>query len=296
MISRRYVAPRSLNEALLLLADNPNVRILAGGHSLLVEPSRSRLAGVLLVDLRKIDGLASIELQANGNLRIGPMTTLAAIADSELIGENYSALAEAARSAADAQARNRATVGGSIATADPEADLPAPILALAANVQVVGPRGARVLASDELFTGPYQSSVRPDEVITAVTIPAISERSGTAYQKFRHPATLGAICGVAANIALSRDGSVASARVAITGAAQHATRLFSVERLLINGRPSETALATAAEASVEGLAFRGDLFASDQYRRHLARVLTERALKGALERATVYLAGAISAA
>ena len=280
-----YSAPHSLDEAVTLLANNAGARVLAGGQSLLVEPNRSRLATSLLVDLRKIEGLGSVERQQDGSVKIGSMTTLTAIARNGLIRETYPALAEAAQMTGDAQERNRATVGGNLADADPAADLPALMLALDAQVQVVGPKGSRTIPADGLITGANKTALRADDVITAVTLPAAAGGTGTAYERSTHPATLHALCGVAASVTLAGDGSVSGCRVAITGAADHAARLHSVESALTGKLPSPAALAAAASHAGDGLTFRTDLFASADYRAHLAGVLTERALAQAIGRA-----------
>jgi carbon-monoxide dehydrogenase medium subunit len=283
MSSFEYAAPASLDEAIALLK-KPGARIVAGGHRLLVEPQRGQLAGSLLVDLRRIGGLAAIEPQPDGGLKLGAMTTLATIAANETIRTSYRALAEAAQWGEDAQVRNRATIGGSLAAADPQADLPAPILALQAKIQLRGAQGERAIGADELFTGPNQTALRQGEVITAIGVPKAGEGSGSAYEKFRHPATLRAICGVAACVTLT-GGAVSAVTVALTGAADRTTRLRGVEKALTRKKPTAEALSAAAGAAAEGLTFLGDHFASAEYRRHLSRVLTERALKRALERA-----------
>lgn len=277
-----YAAPRSVDEAVALLAKNPGARVLAGGHNLLVEPGRRALAGALLVDLGRIDALAGIRPQKDGRLEIGAMTTLAAIAASDAIRAAYPAFAEAARSMGDAQMRNRATLGGSLASSDPEAALPALALALDATIQVTGPRGARTVGAAD---APPRMPLGSGEVITAVALPAPAPRSGVAYVSCANAATLHALCGIAASVTLAQDGTVSACRVAVTGATERPERLAGVEQALAGRAMSAEALAAAANAAGTGQAFRGDLFASADYRAHLARVLTGRALKQAIERA-----------
>ena len=284
MSSFGYAAPQNLDDAVALLAQ-PGARALAGGHRLLVEPQRSRLAGSLLVDLRKIPRLSGIELQADGGFEIGAMTTLAAIAGHAGVRESCAALAEAALNTEDAQIRNRATLGGSLAFADPEAEPAAPVIAWNAQLQIAGPEGSRPLAAEDLITGPFQTALRPGEVIVAVRMPAAGERSGSAYERFRHPATLRAICGIAVSVTLSAKGAVDACRVAVTGATAQPARLRAMENALAGRQPTAEVLSAAAAAAGEGLAFRGDHFASADYRRHLTRVLAGRALKRAVERA-----------
>jgi len=280
-----YAAPTYIDEVVTLLTNDPSARVLAGGHSLLVEPNRSRIADVLLVDLRRIPGLAGIDRQREGSLKIGAMTTLASLAANEAIREAYPALTDAVRTTGDAQLRNRATVGGSLAGSDPEDDLPALMLALDATVHVMGPQGTRTLSADVLLTGPYQTSLAPGEVIVAITIPAPAKRSGVAFEKFRHPATLYTICGVGVQITAADNGGVGAIRAAVAGAAEQATRLTGLEKMLAGRQPGDALISAAAESALGGLTFRGDLFASPEYRRHLTRVLAERAVKQAFARA-----------
>lgn len=280
-----YSAPHSLDEAVTLLANNADARVLAGGQTLLVEPNRSRLATSLLVDLRKIEGLSNIERQQDGSVKIGAMTALATIARDGLIRETHPVLAEAMQTVGDAQERNRATIGGSLADADPSGDLPALMLALGTQLQIVGPQGSRTVLADDLITGANKKALRTAEVITAVTLPAATGGTGAAYERFAHPATLHALCGVASSVTLDGNGSVSDCRVAITGAADRAARLHSVEDSLKGKRPTPAALAAAASHAGDGLAFRTDLFASAEYRAHLAQVLTERVLAQAVGRA-----------
>ena len=169
MSSAGYAAPGSLDEAVSLLAKNSDARVLAGGHGLLVEPGRSRVANSLLVDLRKVPGLAGIDADKSGGVKIGAMTTLAAIAADAGLRKTCPALALAAETTGDPQMRNRATLGGSIAGSDPEADLPAIALALDATIQVTGPKGARSVKADDLFGG--KASLAAGDVITAVVLP-----------------------------------------------------------------------------------------------------------------------------
>jgi carbon-monoxide dehydrogenase medium subunit len=276
MTADGYIAPASVDEAVALLAKNPKARLLAGGHNLLVEPGRRTIAGSLLVDLGRIKGLAGVDRQADGSLKIGSMTTLSQLAESDAVRSAYPALVDAVLATGDAQFRNRATVGGSLAVPDPEAPLPALMLALNALYHVTGPAGARTGAPGK----PIQA-----EVITAVTLSAPEPRSGLGYAAFRNPATLHAACAVAASVALGSDGTVAGCRVAVTGAASVPQRLAGVEQALAGKKPEASVLSAAAGAAGAGLTFRGDLFASSEYRAHLTRVLTGRALKQAIERA-----------
>lgn len=280
-----YIAPNSLEEAIRLLSENKAAQALAGGNSLLIEPSRSLMSNAILIDLRRIPALAGLRSQAD-SLWIGAMTPLFTIAGDATIQERYAALAEAARSVGDAQVRNRATIGGNLAEGDPGADLPAALLALGAQVHVQGAQGSRVLAVDDLLVGPFKTALKQGELITAITVPIPVAQTGSAYEKFKHPATLFAICGVAASVTLANDGSVSSCRAALTGAAESVARLSAVEAALNGRQPDAQTLAAAADLAGEKLRFRGDHFASADYRYYLAKVLTQRVISRAVERAT----------
>lgn len=282
MSSAGYAAPKSVDEAVSLLAKNSDARVLAGGHGLLVEPGRSRVANSLLVDLRKVPGLAGIGKDGSG-VKIGAMTTLAAIAADAGLKKTYPALALAAEMTGDPQMRNRATIGGSIASSDPEADLPALLLALDATIQVTGSKGARSAKADEFFGA--KSALGAGDVITAVVLPVPAARTGTAYEAVRNPSTLAPLCGVVASVTLGADGTVTSSRVALAGAAERPTRLAGAEKALAGKKGEDAAAAAAGAAAGDGTTMRGDLFASADYRKHLTRVLTERAVKQAFDRA-----------
>ena len=281
-----YVSPRSIDEVVAYLASNPQARPLAGGHTLLLDANRSRIAGSVLVDLRKIDSLTRVQRLPDGSLKIGATTTIAALAESAIVREHAPALADAALLVGDAQVRNRATVAGNIAASDPGADLPPVLLVLNARIQILGPQGSREIAADEFFNASSALALGRDELIVSIVVPASPERAGTAYEKLKHPATLFALCGVAAAVQVSPDGAVDDVRVAVTGACPLPTRLGVVEQSF-QGKPANEASAVAAARAQDGqLNLITDLFASAEYRGHLTRVLTERALKRAIATAT----------
>jgi len=282
-----YVAPDSLQEAVQLLSQNVGASILAGGHSLMPDMKLRRMAPSLLVDLRKLQALRGIGgRESAGALRIGAMTTCAEIAASEEVRKNYHALAEAALSIGDPQVRNCSTIGGNLAYNDPAADLPAVALAFEATINTVGPDGTRAILANELIIGPFKTRLAPSEIITSVDFPAHVAGAGSAYEKFKHPASGYAICGIAAMVVPVANGTVGKCRVAVTGAASRATRLRAVETALEGHEPSVGNIAAAAGRVLdEELSFATDLFASAEYRAHLTQVLIERALTRAVERA-----------
>jgi len=284
MSQSAYAAPGKLEEIVGLLASNPGSHLLAGGQSLLVEPRRSQLAGSLLVDLRKVAGLSGIQSSAGGGLRIGAMTTLGAIAASDLVRKACPVLADAAALVGDAQVRNRATIGGALGEADPGSDLAPVLLILGATVDITGPGGSRSVEAAEFFTGPGRTALKAAEVITGITIPSAPPSTGAAYEKMKDPATLYALCGVAASVTVSAQGMVAQCRVAATGSTEYPVRLQAVEKALTGARPDPGALSAAASRAADHGVFRGSFYASSEYRAHLTRVLTERALQRALAR------------
>jgi carbon-monoxide dehydrogenase medium subunit len=280
-----YAAPGKLEEIVGLLASNPGSHLLAGGQSLLVEPRRSQIAGSLLVDLRKVVGLSGIQSRDGGGLRIGAMTTVGTIAASSLVREACPVLADAADVVGDAQVRNRATIGGALAEADPGSDLAPVLLVLGAVFDITGPGASRSVEAAKFFTGPSRTALSAAEVITGITIPAAAPSTGAAYEKMKDPATLYALCGVAASVTLSAQGLVARCRVAATGSTEYPMPLQAVEKALMGARPGQDALSAAASRAAEHGVFRGTFYASSEYRAHLTQVLTTRALKRALERA-----------
>jgi aerobic carbon-monoxide dehydrogenase medium subunit len=277
----RYVSPSDLDEAVRLLATESGARVLAGGHSLLLPAKRAGIAGAMLVDLRKVDELVGIELQPDGSLKIGAMTSIRAIAADEVIRTRYPALAEAAQVIGDAQVRNRATLGGSLADANPEADLPAVLLALDASIQIKGAQ-TRTVRADQFLTGARKTAIGRDEIITSAVLQPPPQRSGIAYERVKNPATLYALCGVAVSVALGQGQTLSSVRIAVTGALEYPARLHAWEQALSSKNGSDDSVNAALSSLPEALKFRADIFASSDYRQHLVKVLTRRALKRAM--------------
>jgi carbon-monoxide dehydrogenase medium subunit len=274
-----YAAPRSLDEAVTLLAKNQGARVLAGGHTLLLEPSRSQMRDALLVDLRLVPGLAGIS-DADGGLRIGAMTTLSDIAADSRVRNSYGVLADVAAHTGDVQSRNRATLGGNLAGTEADNEFPAILVLLAATIDIAGKK-ARTVDADDFLAG--RAALAAGEIITAVTLPARLPRTGISYLAHRNPATRTPICGVGVGVALGEDKTVTSSRVVLVGAADRPTRLANVEKQLTKASVAD--VRGAAKVAGEGATMRSDLFAAADYRKHLTGVLTERALNQALERA-----------
>ena len=272
-----YRRAASVDEALAALSAGG--RLLAGGHSL-VPAMKLRLATpAMLIDIGRLKELAGIR-QTDGHIEIGATATHHAVATSALVGEKCPMLAETAALIGDPQVRNRGTIGGSLAHADPSADYPAAILALDAEIHLQSTRGPRVVRAGDFFTGLFSVDMQPDEMIVALRFAPVRS---AAYEKLHQRASRFAIVGVAAALDVS-GGVITAARVAVTGAGTHAQRLPAVEQALV-GKPAVAATASDAAvfASVDDVS--SDIHASAEYRSAMVKVFTQRAIEAALTRA-----------
>jgi carbon-monoxide dehydrogenase medium subunit len=280
-----YHAPTSVGDALQLLAQyGDDAKLLAGGHSLIPILKLRFAQPAHLIDVRRIPGLAGIREDGDAVV-IGATTTHRAVERSALLQRVLPMLPETASHIGDPQVRNLGTIGGSLAHADPGADLPAVMLALGAELRTASARGGRAIAADDFFIGLMTSALEPDELLTEVRIPAARGRVGGAYEKHAHPASRYALVGVAALVTLGDDGRVAAARVALTGVGERPTRAPAAERALAGQTADAAAYERAAEAAAQELEPRADLQGSVEYKRNLARVCIRRALTRAVERA-----------
>jgi carbon-monoxide dehydrogenase medium subunit len=271
-----YVAPETLDEALRALSEGgEDAKLLAGGHSLLPLMKLRLATPTLLVDLRKVPGLAGLE-RANGSWKIGAMTPHAVLERSRELG----VLSRAAGTIADPQVRNRGTIGGSLAHGDPAADLPAVLLVTEGSVTLRGSGGERTVAAGELFQDYLETAVGPDEVLTSVEVPSF-DGWGFGYQKFNRRSEDWAMVAVSVLLKAS-DGQCEDVRVGLTNMGSVPLRASAVEDAL-RGQPlTPENITRAAEQAAEGTDPPADLNASEEYKRHLARVLTRRALEEAV--------------
>ena len=260
-----YHRPSSVDEAIGLLSDD--AKLLAGGHSLLPAMKLRLSSPGALID---IGGLAELNYikEDGGTIAIGAATTHHQIESSEVVQSGAAALAQAAAVIGDPQVRNKGTIGGSLAHADPAADYPAAILALGAEIRVKGPGGERSIAADEFFVDLFLTALAPDEIITEIRVSAADK---SAYAKFPHPASRFAVVGCAA---ASSGGSV---KVAFTGVANAAFRDSGIEEAL-GGDLSEGSIGSASEKAADGAEILTDNFAGEEYRRHLAKVYARKVL------------------
>jgi len=283
-VAFEYHRAGSVEEAVALLARYGEwAKLIAGGHSLL-PLMKLRLAEPRhLVDIRRIPGLSGVR-EENGGLVVGAATPHYLLERSAVVRQKLPILSEAAGQIGDPQVRNMGTIGGSLAHADPAADLPAVMLAVGAELVAVGPKGKRTLPVDGFFVKLLDTALRPGEVLTEVRIPLPGPGTGGAYAKFPHPASRYAVVGVAAMVSVA-SRKITAARVAITGVASKAMRASGTESALV-GRPAESStLTAAAEKATEGLTPRPDPRMDPDYWRALAVAFTRRALATAVERA-----------
>jgi carbon-monoxide dehydrogenase medium subunit len=279
-----YVRANTLDEAVSLLAQNEDAKILAGGHSL-IPAMKLRLAmPQMLIDIGRIKDLSYIT-EADDQIRIGAMTTHYQIESSDLLKKICPLLPECASSIGDVQVRNKGTIGGSVAHSDPAGDWPAAVIALNAELVVAGKNGERTIKADDFFVDLLTTALEPAEILREIRIGKPHGRSGQGYVKMHHPASGFAVVGVGANLLLDGDGGCEQASIGITGVSSKAYRAAAVESSLTGGPLDDKTIAGAAARATEGIDVNGDLFASEDYRRHLAQVFTKRALSAASERA-----------
>ena len=280
-----YHIPTTLEEAWQAMAKTgTDGKIVAGGHSL-IPMMKLRLASPkCLIDIGRIEELRNIS-EKDGGIEIGALATHHQIEASDLLRRLCPLLPETAAEIGDVQVRNKGTIGGSLAHADPAADWPAAILALEAEIEARSARGARWIKAVNYFVDLMTTALEPEEILTRIRVPPIQPHTGQAYLKLHHPASGYAMVGVAVCVTLAETGAVTKAVVGLTGAGATAVRAMGVEEVLSGKSPTDRKLDEAAALATQGMEVNGDLSASAEYRGHLARVYTRRALAKALERA-----------
>lgn len=278
----QYHRASTIDEALALLDQfGSEAKILAGGHSLLPVLKLRLAEPGHLIDIGEISALKGVTELAGGGIRVGALTTHEDLTRDPLVTRHAPVLAQASAEVGDRQVRNRGTLGGALAHADAAADQPAAILALDAVMIAQGPAGERRIPASEFFTGFLSTALEPDEILTAVEIPALPARTGSSYQKLANQASGYAIVGVAAMVTLDPDGRCESARIGVTGAVTPAIRAATAEAALAGKALTNGAIPAAAALVPNGLDILGDLHASEEYRRRVLTGLTERALRAA---------------
>jgi carbon-monoxide dehydrogenase medium subunit len=273
-----YYRAGSVSEAAGLLRKYPGAKILAGGQSLIPLLKLRLTAPAAVIDIGRIGELKGITVK-DGTIHIGAMTTHAELAASPQLAETCHVLAQAAGGIGDPAVRNRGTIGGNIAHADPASDLPTVLVALDARLMVIGPDGKRTLDAGGFFQGMMSTALKEHEILTGIEIPVHAKGQTSAYAKFVHPASRYAVIGVAA-VLTSTGGKCSAARVAVGGMVPMPLRATSVEGALSGQELSAENIAKAAASVSEDFSddVLGDIFASEEYRRAVAPVWVKRAL------------------
>jgi carbon-monoxide dehydrogenase medium subunit len=276
-----YVRANTLDEALNLLSQNDEAKILAGGHSLLPAMKLRLAMPPMLIDIGRIKDLVYIR-EDNGQVLIGAATTHYQIESSDLLKQICPLLPECAGHIGDVQVRNKGTIGGSVAHSDPAGDWPAAMVALNAELIAVSARGERSIKVDDFFVDLLTTALGPDEILREIRINKSNAGTGHAYVKMAHPASGFAVVGVAATLDVD-GGNCRKASIGITGVSAKAYRATAVETALNGRQLNDDNIAQSAAHATEGIEINGDLFASAEYRTHLARVYTQRAIAAAFK-------------
>ena len=281
-----YHAPQTLPKALRLLTEHKeDAKLLAGGQSL-VPAMKLRLATpMVLIDLNRVGALRYVT-QKEDYFAIGAMATHYMVETARTVLRKCPLLSQVASHIGDVQVRNRGTIGGSLVHADPAADWPTAMLALDAELKLSSARGERTVKASEFFKGLFATAIEPDEILTEIKVPAFAPRTGSTYAKVEQPASGFALCGVAAMVTVDERGVCQDARVAITGVTDKQFRARGVESALKGQKLDPNVIANGSAKASDGITGPlDDIHASGDYRLHLSRTYTKRALMEALSRA-----------
>ena len=280
-----YHAPRTLRDAVRLLrAYEGDARVVSGGMSLIPAMKLRLVQPEHLVDIGRLGELDYVRRTEDGGVAIGAGATYRSIEKSRAAAAVAPMLVETVRQVGDIQVRNRGTLCGSAAHADPAADAPATLLALDATFHTTGGASRRAIQARRFFVDAYETVLGPTEVLTEIRIPKQPSRTGSTYLKFANKASRFAIVGVAAAVTVDRKGVCTRARIAVTGAGPCAVRATASERYLVGREVTPEAIAAAAARASRGMEFIEDIHGSEEYREHLTRVITQRALAEAVGR------------
>ena len=279
-----YYRAASVADASALLKKHPGAKLLAGGHSLIPLLKLRLAAPSALIDIGRIDGLRGVSV-ADGMVRIGALTTHAELATSPELGKHCPALSEAAALVGDPAVRNRGTIGGNVAHADPASDLPTVLAALGARFVVAEGTASRTVAASDFFLGLMSTALGDHALVTTIEVPVRAKGTGAAYVKFGHPASRYAVIGVAAEVTVG-GGVCSAATVVAGGLVPRPTRLSSVESALVGQALTADVIANAANRGEPDLGddILGDIYASAEYRKAVAPVWIKRALTAAAAR------------
>lgn len=277
-----YFAPATLDEALALLQEyGEDAKVLAGGQSLIPLMKLRFAAPEVIVDINGISELGQLE-EEDGGLRMGALVRHKACERSELLRARFGTLGDAAPLISDPVVRNLGTVGGSLAHADPQGDWGSVMLAMRAEITARGPTGTRTIPIDEFFQGPFTTALEPTEILTEVLIADPGERAGGSYHKLERKVGDFATVGVAVHLSFS-NGSVANAGIALTGVGSMNLRAEAAEQALVGQGLDEQAISAAGRLAAEAAQPRTDVRGTEEYKRNVVRVFTERGLQKAAE-------------
>ena len=280
-----YQAPGSLTEAFALLQEHgEDAKVLAGGHSLLPAMKLRLTQPEVLVDLGRIPGLSGIRVDGD-TLVIGALTTHTEVGTSEDVRRLLPGLADTASVIGDLQVRNRGTMGGSVAHADPGADLPVTLTAMDASFVLASSAGERTVAADEFFVDFFTTALEPHEILTAIRIPLPPIPARTSYAKLPHPASGYVVVSAAAALSMDDGGTCTGARVVLGGVAGTPHRATGTEAALAGRTLTPEVMAAASAQAAEGIDPHPDSYADEEYKRHMAVVYARRAIEAAAARA-----------
>ena len=280
-----YEAPAGLDEALGVLAERgEDCKVLAGGQSLVPLLNFRIAAPACLVDINGLSELSFMD-RGDGVLRVGAMTRQSHFERSELLAHGWPLLVEATRHIAHRQIRNRGTIGGSVAHADPAAELPVVFSALGARYRARSARAERVIESADMYLGPLMTALEPDELLTEVELAPLPARTGTAFDEFAMRHGDFALAGAAAVVTLDPEGVCSAAALVLLGAASAPFRSSDAEAVLVGRRVDTGAIAEATEAATRDIEPLGDIHGSSQYRRRIMRTFAARVIETAAGRA-----------
>ena len=281
-----YLKPGNVKEALAMLADHDDCKIVCGGQSLLIPMRQGLLVVEYLVDIKGLNELSYIKYDAKEGLKLGATTTHRAIEQSDVIKKHYPVLAKMEERLASTQTRNWGTIGGNLAHADSAGD-PAPVLmALGAKVKVASAKGERVIPLDEFYTDLFESCMEHNEMILEIQVPPPAAKMGAAYQKFNLLQNDMGVVGVAVSMIADAKGACKDAKVRLGNAGVTPILAKSAEAVLIGKKITDKLFAEAGEAAAADADPVSDIHASDDFRRHLIKVLTKRMAKQAWEQAS----------
>jgi carbon-monoxide dehydrogenase medium subunit len=279
-----YYRASSVDDAVRLLSEHDDAKVLAGGHSL-IPLMKLRLASpAALIDIGGLRELSGIREEGD-EIVIGALTRHYTLETSQLLHAKAQVVGEAAAQIGDVQVRNRGTVGGSLVHADPGADLPAVMLALDATMVVHGAGGDRRVPAGDFFVEMLTTDVQPNEILTEIRFPSVGVGAGSAYVKFPNPASGYSVVGAAAIVGLGAGGALSDVRIGVSGVAAMPLRASEAENALKGRQPTDDAVRAASMEASNGIEALEDIHASADYRLHLTRVMTRRALESALSRA-----------